>query len=114
MLAKISLMAGLVVLAFVIGLGVAGVGDGEFHDGTVVGKGIIGGRPDTQYFLVDEGNEENTVLRVLSWPEYYTTDIGDNISWEDRGVIHVVLAVPGFIASVVVLFSVFVLAEEKW
>ena len=69
----------LVVFAIVISLGLAGVGTGEFHQGIVVEKLLIG---DTPHFLVNESNVTNTLVEVKSFGEYLNTEIGTEISWE--------------------------------
>lgn len=114
--AKISLVIGLVVLVLVIGLAIGGVGNGEFHAGTVVDKGIWDSpiEKEKAYFLVDEGNKDYTVRQIKSWTEYYTTDIGDNISWEDRGAINAALLVPGVIATFVIFISALLYSDEWW
>ncbi len=114
MLRKISLVVGLLTLALVIGLAIGGVGNGKYHEGTVIGKGINGafGEADARYFLVDEGGEEAFVHGTSSSSEYYTTNIGDNITWEDRGAINVTLGSIGFVAFMVILISIILLSED--
>lgn len=113
---KSVLVVGFMLLALVAGLAIGGVGDGESHSGTVVAKGILRGMTedaDKAYFIVDEeGYTEYTVHRVKTLEEYRATDIDDNVQWEDRRVINVVLGMFAFIAIIMIAVPALFLADD--
>ena len=82
------LLVGVLMLTVAISLAMANVGDGDIHDGVVMAKGIAppywsrGSGSDT-FLVIDEGSDTFIVLPVDTGT-FATTDVGDNITWEDH------------------------------